>query len=81
MEGEKKKDEPGNPAAGPPGAAQAAGGGSKVGGKYVPPSMRDGAARGKGETMKSTRGNVQTENDTCEIIINSFVYVWYYRSV
>ena len=75
MEGEKKKDEPGNPAAGPPGAAQAAGGGSKVGGKYVPPSMRDGAARGKGETMKSTRGNVQIENDICEIIINSFIYI------
>lgn len=31
---------------------------NKPGGKYVPPSLRDGAAKGKGETMQSKRGSV-----------------------
>ena len=46
--------EPGAPAA--PAGGAPAGGTSKVGGKYVPPSMRDGASKGRGETMKSARG-------------------------
>jgi hypothetical protein len=29
----------------------------QTGSKYVPPSMRDGANKGRGETMKSSRGN------------------------
>ncbi|KAJ8303748.1 hypothetical protein KUTeg_018671 [Tegillarca granosa] len=28
----------------------------KTGGKYVPPSLRDGASKGRGETMQSKRG-------------------------
>lgn len=57
LEGDKKKtEETGGPAAAAPGPGPAAAGGAKQGGKYVPPSMRDGASKGRGETMKSTRG-------------------------
>lgn len=33
---------------------------NKPGGKYVPPSLRDGAAKGKGETMQSKRDESAT---------------------
>ncbi|OWF42666.1 Eukaryotic translation initiation factor 3 subunit G-B [Mizuhopecten yessoensis] len=49
---------------GGPGAATAAGSaagmGSTAGGKYVPPSLRDGAKRGAGETMQSKRDESAT---------------------
>jgi len=58
---EMKKTGPGVPegaggpvAGGPPGAGGP--GGLKLGGgKYVPPSMRDGAGKGRGESMQSNR--------------------------
>ena len=40
----------------PAGAGAGAGAGAKtVGGKYVPPSLRDGANKGKGESMSTQR--------------------------
>ncbi|WAR31708.1 EI3GA-like protein [Mya arenaria] len=57
LEGDKKNEEAGAA----PGAAPAPGAASKQpGGKYVPPSMRDGAGKGRGETMKSTRDESAT---------------------
>ncbi|KAK7095298.1 eukaryotic translation initiation factor 3 subunit G-A-like [Littorina saxatilis] len=38
-----------------PAAAGASAGAKTVGGKYVPPSMRDGASKGRGESMASQR--------------------------
>ncbi|XP_045200992.2 eukaryotic translation initiation factor 3 subunit G-like [Mercenaria mercenaria] len=59
LEGDKKKpDEAGTPVAAAAAAAPAAA--NKPGGKYVPPSMRDGAAKGRGETMKSSRDESAT---------------------
>lgn len=50
--------------AGGQGAAAAAGAaaakGPAAGGKYVPPSLRDGAAKGRGETMQSKRDESAT---------------------
>ena len=62
MEGDKKKPEaeaPGGPAtpAAPAAGAKTMGAG---GGKYVPPSMRDGAGKGRGEVMQSKRGMQQS---------------------
>ena len=54
MEGDKKKPEEGAPGSTAAPAAPAAGG--KQLGKYVPPSMRDGAAKGRGEVMQTKRG-------------------------
>lgn len=55
LEGEKKgSDESGAQLSANAAAAPASA--SKPGGKYVPPSMRDGASKGRGETMKSSRG-------------------------
>lgn len=55
MEGDKKKPEE---AGAPVAAGSTPVAANKPGGKYVPPSMRDGAAKGRGETMKSSRGKV-----------------------
>lgn len=59
LEGDKKKIEenPGVPAAA---AATQPVPSAKAGGKYVPPSMRDGASKGRGETMKSGRDESAT---------------------
>ena len=57
MEGDKKKPEveaPGGPAT----PAAPAAGTKQMAGKYVPPSMRDGAGKGRGEVMQSKRGIV-----------------------
>lgn len=43
------------------GAPGAAGAKTAAGGKYVPPSMRDGANKGRGESMMSKRGGKQLE--------------------
>ncbi|XP_052220917.1 eukaryotic translation initiation factor 3 subunit G-like [Dreissena polymorpha] len=56
----KKQDDPGTPVGGGSSSTPASGGGSKPGGKYVPPSMRDGASKGRGETMKSARDESAT---------------------
>ena len=50
VQGEEKEEEPAGAAAPAPD--------KKVGsiqGKYVPPSMRDGASKGRGESMMSNR--------------------------
>ncbi|KAL4218601.1 Eukaryotic translation initiation factor 3 subunit G [Mactra antiquata] len=59
LETDKKKPE--EPSGGAPVQAAAAPvATNKQGGKYVPPSMRDGAAKGRGETMKSSRDESAT---------------------
>lgn len=58
LEGDKKKPEVETPGAAPTPAAPAAGG--KQLGKYVPPSMRDGANKGRGEVMQSKRDESAT---------------------
>ena len=73
LEGDKKKPEVETPGAAPTPAAPAAGG--KQLGKYVPPSMRDGANKGRGEVMQSKRGKkTETENS---VDSSSYIRVWY----
>ncbi|XP_060606597.1 eukaryotic translation initiation factor 3 subunit G-like [Ruditapes philippinarum] len=57
LEGDKKKpEEPGAPVQAPSTPAAT----KQTGSKYVPPSMRDGANKGRGETMKSSRDESAT---------------------
>ena len=52
---EKLSEEQRNPAEAAPAAASAAPGAKTAGGKYVPPSLRDGVSKGRGESMSSQR--------------------------
>lgn len=48
---------------------------NKAGGKYVPPSLRDGPSKGKGETMQSKRGKIirVVSDYDCTIADNIFL--------
>ena len=52
---EKLTEDQRKPAEAAPAGAGASAGAKTVGGKYVPPSLRDGANKGKGESMSTQR--------------------------